>query len=539
MTVVDIDAVRDWLGRLPGGSLAGQYIDGWDAFEKLDRPVVTLFGSYDTGKSSLLRRLIVDAGGDVPGWLTISARHETFEVNDVEVGGCIIRDTPGIAVGASDIRAQNNSSRAMAAVGLTDVGIVVLTPQLATAERDVLRQLFAHGWPLGTTWYVISRFDETGVNPEYDLAQYRELGDRKVRELRQSLELDDRTPVFVVAQDPFQTAGQDTDLGRETWDDFRGWDGMKDLADAVAAVSPSALPGWRHAAGQRYWTAILAETVTELRRQLADYTARAEVAARGVARRDAWESELDTLDRAALASLDGLVEEVMRRSWEPGSGTDALQAEIQRTLDEWFTKHEIRVQRLRQSIRKTKERERAHPSWAGFASLVAALGSGNDAATAPAAPGVAAGHIQAVGTMLIGVLKAANKASGPTAGGTAKSAKAPSDLGRHIGVAEAALPLAVYLANVIGELRADRARLHQDKTAAEKLHQVVTECTRHAHDAWKPFVDDVRATIDAETSDQVDLDRSLRQLVEQLRAAVAEGESLLRGGPVPPLETDA
>ncbi|MDQ0933358.1 hypothetical protein QFZ49_003298 [Streptomyces turgidiscabies] len=66
------------------------------------------------------------------------------------------------------------------------------------------------------------------------------------------------------------------------------------------------------------------------------------VAASGVARRDGWESELDALDRAAQASLDGLVEEVMRRSWKPSSGADELQAEIQRTLDEWFTKHDVR-----------------------------------------------------------------------------------------------------------------------------------------------------------------------------------------------------
>lgn len=123
--MVDIDAVRDWLGRLPGGS-PGRHADDWDAFQKRDRPVVTLFGSYDTGKSSLLRRLLVDSGRDVPDWLTISARHETFEVNDVEFGTCIVRDTPGFDVGASGVREQN-SSRAMAAVGLTDVGIAVLT----------------------------------------------------------------------------------------------------------------------------------------------------------------------------------------------------------------------------------------------------------------------------------------------------------------------------------------------------------------------------------------------------------------------------
>jgi hypothetical protein len=537
--VVDIDAVRDWLRRLPGGSLAGQYVDDWDAFEKLDRPVVTLFGSYDTGKSSLLRRVLVDSGGDVPGWLTISARHETFEVNDVEVGGCIIRDTPGFAVGASDIRAQNNSRRAMAAVGLTDVGIAVLTPQLATAERDVLQQMLTRGWPAGTMWFVISRFDEAGVDPEYDLAEYRELGDRKVRELRELFELDDRTPVFVVSQDPFQTAGPDTDLSRETWDDFRGWDGMRDFADAFEAVSLSALPGWRHAAGQRYWAAVLYETVTELRRQLADYTARAEVAANGVARRDVWESELDTLDRAAHAGLVGLVEEVIRRPREPSSGTDELRAEIQRTLGEWFTKHEVRLQRLRQSIRKARERERARPSWAGFASLVATLGSGQDASTTPAGPGGAAEHVETVGTMVIGLLKAAANAAEPTASKKARSAKAAGDLGRHIGTAEAVLPLAVYLAKVVDGQRADRARLNQDKAAAEQRQQVVTECTQRARDTWQPFVDDVREEIVAETRDQVDLDASLRQLVEQLQEAVAEGEGLVRAGTGPLLETEA
>ncbi|SIM83531.1 GTPase domain-containing protein [Micromonospora cremea] len=537
--MVDIDAVRDWLGRLPGGSLAGQYVDDWDAFEKLDGPVVTLFGSYDTGKSSLLRRLLVDSGGAVPGWLTISARHETFEVNDVEVGGCIIRDTPGFAVGASDIRAQNNSRRAMAAVGLTDVGIAVLTPQLATAERDVLQKLFTQGWPVGTMWFVISRFDEAGVDPEYDLAEYRELSDRKVRELRELFELDDRTPVFVVSQDPFQTAGQDTDLSRETWDDFRGWDGMRDLADAFEAVSPAALPGWRHTAGQRYWTAVLDETVTELRRQLADYTARAEVAAGGVARRDVWESELDTFDRAAHASLDGLVAEVIRRSWEPSSAADELQAEIQRTLDEWFTKHAARLQRLRQSIRKTKERERARPSWAGFASLVATLGSGEDAATTPAAPGGVGEHLEKVGTMLIGALKAANNAANPIGGGKAGSAKTAEGWGRHIGTAEAVLPLVVYLAKVVDEQRTDRVRLNQDKAAADKQQHIVAECTQRARDTWQPFVDDVREAIVAETRDQVDLDASLRQLVGQLQEAVAEGEGLFRAGTGPLLETKA
>ena len=341
-------------GKVPGGSPGST--NDWDAFQKQDRPVVTLFGSYDTGKSSLLRRLLVDSGRDVPDWLTISALHETFEVNDVDLGTCIVRDTPGFEVGASGAREQNNS-RAMAAVELTDVGIAVLTPQLVTAERDVLRKLLTQGWPAETMWFVISRFDEAGGNPEYNLAAYRDLGDRKIRELRNLFGLDDQVPVFVVAQDPFQTAGPVTDLDRVTWDEFRDWDGMQDLANALGAVSPSALPGWRHAAGQRYWSVVLDETLSELRGQLADYAEQARVAAHGVDRRDQWERQLGNLDRAAQAGLEGLVDEVLRRSWDPGSAAD----ELQRTVSEWFTKHESHLDRLRQSIRKGRDRDRALP----------------------------------------------------------------------------------------------------------------------------------------------------------------------------------
>ncbi|KHD77623.1 hypothetical protein MB27_10950 [Actinoplanes utahensis] len=516
--MVDIEAVRDWLGRLPGGSLAERYTGEWDRFARHDRPVVTLFGSYDTGKSSLLRRLLVDAGAEVPGWLTISARHETFEVGEVELGGCVVRDTPGFAVGATDVRARNNTGRAMTAVALTDVGIVVLPPQLATAEHGELRRVLDRGWPAGTMWFVVSRFDEAGADPEDDPEGYGELAARKIGELRDQFRLDEGTRVFVVAQDPFQLAGPATGLGRETWDPFRDWDGMAGLADALAALSPADLPAWRRAAAQRYWTTVLDETVTELRAQLAEYTERAAVAATGVARRDSWESELDALDRAAHAGLDGLVEDVMRRSGELGAGE--LQTEIQRALDEWFTRHEARLQRLRQSIHKTREQDRARPDWTGFAALVATLESGTD--TGPAAPGAVADHLDTVGTLLLGALKVATEAGAQTA-----AKKAAATWGRHLGTAEAFLPVAVHLARLVDQHRTDSAHRDHDRAAAEQRRQVVAACTSRAREAWQPFVDDIRADILAGTGDQAGLDTTLHDLVTRLRQAVTEGETLL------------
>jgi hypothetical protein len=207
-----------------------------------------------------------------------------------------------------------------------------------------------------------------------------------------------------------------------------------------------------------------------------------------------------------------------------------MQQDIQRNLEEWFTKHDVRLQRLTQSIRKTRERECARPSWDGFASLIAALQDGQECPKAPAEPGGAASHVETVGNMLIGLLKAANRAPGPVVGGKSMPTKGLPNLGQHIGIAEAALPLAVYLAKVVDDQALDRARMARDEATAEKRQQVVSECIQHARSIWRPFVDDVRAMIVAETSDQVDLDESLRQVVEQLQAAVEEGESLLRPG---------
>ncbi|HWS32901.1 MAG TPA: GTPase domain-containing protein [Actinoplanes sp.] len=516
MTEADIDAVRDWLRRLPGGSLDDRYGGDWDTFTTLDKPAVTLFGAYDTGKSSLLRRLIVDTGGTVPDWLTISARHETFDVDSTEIAGCTVRDTPGFTAGASDLRARTNTGRALAAVGLTDIGVAVLTSQLATAERDLLRQLIARDWPAGALWFVISRFDEAGADPEYDLDGYRELADRKVRELRELFGLDERTPVFVVAQDPYQTGGPETDLDRTAWDAFRSWDGMAALSGAIEAVSPAGLPTWRAAAGRRYWTAALTETLAELREQLADFTAQAAVAARGTERRDGWLTELGTLDRAAQAALEGLVDEVLRRPRDTGGD---LQAELKHTLDTWFTRHESRLQRLRESIRKTRDRERAQPSWTGFATLVTSLETADEPGPTRTA---VAGHVETVGTMLFGLLKVASD----NARGKSKVAKAIGVAGAHLGTVEAALPLVVYLAGLYDDHRTDGARRTDDQAAAARRQQAAAECTGLAREIWQPYVDEVRDLILTETADQADLDTGLRDLVTHLQEAVATGERL-------------
>jgi hypothetical protein len=53
-------------------------------------------------------------------------------------------------------------------VGLTDLLLVTLNPQLATGERPELLSVLAQEWPEDGIWFLISRADEGGVDPEFD-----------------------------------------------------------------------------------------------------------------------------------------------------------------------------------------------------------------------------------------------------------------------------------------------------------------------------------------------------------------------------------
>ena len=122
-------------------SSLGQQLEGlenqWQRFVASDRPVVTLLAPTTRGRfnpATASGRAVAE----VPEWVTISARHETFEVGTVEFRGLALRDTPGVAPGAEDARGLANTGHALAAVELTDVLMVVMNPQLPTAERDLV-----------------------------------------------------------------------------------------------------------------------------------------------------------------------------------------------------------------------------------------------------------------------------------------------------------------------------------------------------------------------------------------------------------------
>jgi len=534
MAEVDVQQVRNWLDHLPGGSRSDDYVKRWDEFNSTSRPVVTVFGSYDTGKSSLIRRILVDGGVAVPDWLTISGRHETFDVNRVDWAGCVLRDTPGLAVGADDVRGKANTSLAQEAVAVTDLAVVTVTPQLATGERDVLRRLIDGDWTADNLWFVISRFDEAGIDPDDDLDGYWQLADRKVTELRKSLDVAPDVPVHVVCQDFAQYAGASRDVDAGIWDDSREWDGMDVLERALERIGERDLAPLRGLTEQRYWNLVVRDVIAELRPDLREAETLLEAAEEAVERHRQSLVTLDGIDNAARADLKGALGNAVRTAYGQGprETADVLE-DVQSTLDEWFAKHARNVDRLLQDVTRSVDRRRARPSWQRLEEVVTSL---RDEVDSDGDPGIEelAPKVGMIGTLLITALREYEQQQ-PRLGGLAGGVRAVGGMrdapsfGAGVEVAAAMLPIAVEIVGMIDEYRARRAAADQErKTLDAQESRLTSEATELALGNWAEVIAEARNTIvDIEGVAVDSLAAGLRESVEQLSAAIAEGDRLL------------
>lgn len=534
MNDIEILKVKAWLANVPGGSLADGYLERWQQFASTQLPVVTVFGSYDTGKSSLIRRLLVDNGVPVPEWLTISARHETFGVNSVECAGALLRDTPGLAVGADDVRGTLNTELASAAISTTDIAIVTVTPQLATGEYEFLRQIVENGWTPENLWFVISRFDEAGIDPDDDLDGYRQLAARKSSELASSLKLSSAHPVHVVSQDFAQMAGGTQEVGAEVWDDSRGWDGMDALGEAIKEVVSGDVVALRVSTEQRYWRQAVLLTVNELKEQLAacaPLLVQADIAS---TRREQWKLSLDDVDNDARADLKGTLGQAVRFAYAGGEHNSAnVVKDLQSALDDWFRKHVRELDRLLQDVVRIDVRQRNEPSWKNLEELTARVTA--DINEEPEAQIEAlAPHLRKFGPLLIDGLREFEKsqAGGPlkkrqARGVATQVASNVGTLGKGLALASALLPLAVQIVDAIDDARAHQAVAVQGRRSLNShTDKLAQEVSALALNSWAEVLAEARNEI-GQAAAQAELFDTLHDSVEKLRVAIAEVEGIL------------
>jgi len=322
-------------------------ITQWRAHANKPSLKVFIYGAYDAGKSSLLKRLLVDGGFEVPPWLTISGRRETFEVSEVEAGQLTYVDSPGL--GSSNVAHDDITLVAMA---LADAYLWVLPPQLVTAARETYLRFLSGGWfsdrlptdaVTRATIAVVARMDESGIDPAYNLAGYKQLCGRKSQELEAFLKANKIVPgvraIHCVAADPFQTVGNTLSPDRDLYDSGREWDCVRALQESLESLQ-SEFADLRALAGARY-VAYIAQTACEeilaQKGELVDDDARID---KEITRHELRLSQLSALQGQAAADLDRLVEDellsAIRTASDSAATTSRLTEGLDRAFGQWW-----------------------------------------------------------------------------------------------------------------------------------------------------------------------------------------------------------
>lgn len=374
------DGFNRWTGQawsalesIPGASDAvAQERRRWEEFRDLDTLELVVFGAYDAGKSSLLKRLLVDWGAPVPDWLTVSGRRETFESKRAEAPGLGLTDTPGLGSGNNE-----HDDLTLGAMRLADAYLWVLPPQLVTTGKErFLEVLFGDVGIAGATAAVVARMDEAGVDPSDNEVGFTNLCSKKKEELSSLVAAasSDRQlrSIHCVVADPYQMVGNMPNPEPEIYDIGRDWDGVQDLAAEVLALRKQHSE-LRPRAGARFVRLLLSDVRDELVRLAEDLTLSKEGMDNEVDRHAIYEQRLDALQRQARAELHRRIEDALlsvSRSGDAGADSiRSLEQTLAKVVDEWaegsFADYRQLVGELELEVRERM----AGPSMDGFRRL--------------------------------------------------------------------------------------------------------------------------------------------------------------------------
>ena len=208
------------------------------------RPSLSVVGDFSAGKSSFIKRLLVELTGSSPESLAIRADPTTSTVARYELPRFDLIDTPGFQSGR-----HQHDARALAGADQSTLVIALFQVNLLIGDTSELQGLIsgtettAGHWP--RVLFIINRCDEIGVDPEYAVDEYFNRIDRKKTELQAALgsrEIEvDTANIHAIASDPFGAVGSQWPVARDDYDSHRAWDGVSALRDALQSVTDDAL----------------------------------------------------------------------------------------------------------------------------------------------------------------------------------------------------------------------------------------------------------------------------------------------------------
>lgn len=363
----------------------------WDPYASRDELVVTLFGPYDSGKSSLLKRLLVEEGLPVPDWLGVSGRRETFEVREASLGWAVVRDTPGLA-GGDELHERLTEE----ALLLCDLIFVVLNPQLVTSEQETFaavltgRRFGLNGGAAFATRglpVLLSRMDEAGAMPDVDPEGYVDLVARKKEELEAFVRAKagdlDVLWIHAVSADPFGSVGDDVPSSVRDYGGHGSWDGVADVAGYLKEAT-NRRGDLRLHAETRFLGKALSGAADALGRLEIQSALASDAAVAAVDAHRLQGKRLAALLAAARTDLDRRIEEEVAGATRRGAADakelrSLVATRLERALSRWAEEHNAGLEELARDIDADLEVRRARPSWKLLDGMLDSIDDASDA----------------------------------------------------------------------------------------------------------------------------------------------------------------
>ena len=205
-----------------------------------DKPRLLLCGDYSAGKSSFIKRLLVDDGMTPPSRLEVRAEPTTTRVAAYDWQGMLLVDTPGFQSGQA---AHLNET--LAAIPDASAVLYLLQPNLISGHAEALDAVLLGDAKAGLvgklprTFFIVNRVDAMGADPMDAPEEFERLCAGKRSELLASLRSRglavDPAQIFFMASDPFGLVGGRSDVTSASYDSCRDWDGFRPFLAAFGA----------------------------------------------------------------------------------------------------------------------------------------------------------------------------------------------------------------------------------------------------------------------------------------------------------------
>lgn len=337
------------------------------------KPAVAILGDYSAGKSSLVKRLLVEMSGGVPADLGVKGSVATSVARTYELDHIRLIDTPGFQSGRA-----NHDELALAAAAGAALVVVVVHVNLLLGDVTLLEAI-VNGTTrtvpkAGRILFLINRSDELGVDPTSDPEAFLLLRRRKSDELIAALGSRgialDESEVHVIAGDPFGEVGNSLDVTRADYDGNREWDGVQPVVRTLDSFSRQlSLTGRQRAAVDDTSNALLSRredlrvNVAELQAESADLVRKIEAFANGESAAELLESSMrnkltqilepfaakarNRIRSAGSKDLEEVAESATAWLEDPQLvlELDRFSREIERDIDDWYAEHSSTIHR--------------------------------------------------------------------------------------------------------------------------------------------------------------------------------------------------